>query len=200
MLYFDLIPDDIIVILFKYHFKDIKELSRVSERLNYNYEKIISLIKNGHIKPELWAKMFKNTNMSCLIINLDREYISVNDIDIDNGAIFYKNISNILSMDENILQVYYNYDDSKSDYQEYLKIFYKIYKIKSSKELLGLLSNNNIDISLLKSDEVYVNINQYWNNIGRQTDIYINFNWNKFWNMKLGNQMREVMLTINNIL
>jgi hypothetical protein len=153
MLYFEILPDDIIVILFKYHFKDVKYLSRVSERLKYNYEKVVSLIKSGYIEPEVWCNKVEKKDPK-IVVDPFEENININAITMSGTNYqYYKSIFDILYMDNNILQIYYDdhdYDDGS------LNI---VYKIKSSKSLLDLLSNNNIDISKLRSDRLYFNLN-----------------------------------------
>jgi hypothetical protein len=42
-----------------------------------------------------------------------------------------------------------------------------------------------------------ININQDWYTMIRITDIYINDNWNKFWNMDLYDNIRKQMLRDN---
>jgi hypothetical protein len=190
MLYFDLLPDDIIVILFKYHFKDVKELSQVSERLQYNYDKVIPLIKNGNLNPDAWCNEVNKVDTEYLKKCLNKCVININDVFVD------EDVSNMIFINENIiLEVFYNIICEITEYVGFVDI---IYKVKSSKELLEFLLKNGIDIS--KSDEVYVNINQYWNTQSRDNNIYINSNWNKLWNMQLNDNIRKQILRDNNII
>jgi hypothetical protein len=211
MLYFEILPDDILLIILKKSFKDGKSLSQITERLEYNHDKLVSLIKNGGVEPEVYIRRLEKINTNKIVWRSHDDDIYINNVDIfciNNDISF--NIFDMLIKNENITHIYY--DNHKYGKNGYSNI---VYKIKSSKELLDLLSNFDIDISKLGSAELYVNVNQNWNRevfstgaypdmeeyyISRSSHIYINSDWNKFWNIQLNNEIRQEILKDNNII
>jgi hypothetical protein len=208
MLYFEILPDELLLIIFLKSFKDRESLSRVSDELHLNHEGLVSLIKNGNVEPEIWTTKLKNIDIEELFNPYDVNYkITINDININNNDDqfyeklnkIYEEIISILFIDKNILYVYHKDNVYGSD--GYLSI---VYKIKSSKELLDLLNNNNIDISKLKSNILFISVNEdhIITNLHKRyiiTNIYINSNWNKLWNNNLSNITKNDILELNDL-
>jgi hypothetical protein len=181
MLHNSLLPDNIIFIIFENHFKDVKNLSQVSKRLKYNYDKIIPSIKSGDLDPDIWIESVSIKDYDDVIIsrntynNSGYGDIEINDIDVGFKSIRHEDLLKILIQPEKILDVYYYYFpfESEGGYEDTF-----IYKTKSSKEIFNLLSIHKIEIPYDKN--LYIRIHNNVNSGYFIHNISIHGEWDTF--------------------
>lgn len=88
--------------------------------------------------------------------------------------------------------VYLN--DLRRDYDGYViyvsQIDYLTYK--------DIMSSLNVDVVETSAKLFYIYIKVYYNSIHGRVDIYTDNNWKNFWNMKLDQETRDILMRRNN--
>jgi hypothetical protein len=175
--YFDLLPEDILLILLK----NSKQLKEVTLQFKKVYDDTMKRLSKGIFNPKDY---FKITGYNRYIVLHNNEYYKIN---LNDKPVNYDIIDIINKFIQRPSSIVY-YSDEIRDWSGYIKLICQV-----DIELCDELSN--IDIN--KSGTCYVYINADWNSIGGHTDIYISDNWKDFWNMKLDIHIRNMILWFN---
>jgi uncharacterized protein (DUF2164 family) len=151
MLYFEILPDELLYIILLKSFKDAKVLSTITERLEYNYNVLLSLIKLGHISPDCWI-FNKHHIMDTRsdMINFEDVGININGVDIDVGVNIYKIALDTIFNDNMGYNYYYN-----DGFYEARNIF----RIEKSEKMDSILQYINSKIKNYNKLYVYFNLN-----------------------------------------
>lgn len=175
MSYFDLLPDDIILLLFKLDLN----FNGITPRCRVLYDKLLIEIDKGLVNPNDWFKTFIGCSL-CDEITLD----CTSEITL-NSTYIYIDIHHLIDhINQYAIGCYYYAYTSK----EYSKLVTAVYLV--DKRICE-------DLKSELNEDMYVFVTKVRDSCCGHYDIHIRNNWKNFWNLDLNTRARGDLLISN---
>lgn len=179
--YFDLLPEDILLILL--------ERSRVLKDVNDTFEKLFNemviKISKGLINPEDYFAPVINRGTGGMV---GWNFYKVEGEDIDSHDFRIEGIIDKI-VEYSVAYFYDGYFDYQGDVsfvcQAGIQFYYDIMNVMDK------------TIQPTTSKVFYLYFDASWNSAASNVNIYLNITWKNFWNMKLDQGTRDIILRRN---
>lgn len=198
MSHFDLLPDELILEVFKFLKGESVKMVRCTDSCTRVHQKLIENINLGNIDPNDWFQLIDNKlikenlnkfiNSEAISVTVDKltrgPYGKYYNGDATKGTIKYDDIDQILD-DCPIIGSYLNYVEYDNGYQGSMYLIYQIEFNKDNK------------CSFVKGKKYYILRSYDWDTMSTKTEILYNEKWKNFWNLCLDQNQRWTVLREN---
>lgn len=181
--YFDLLPDDLLLIILR----ENMILKDVNSNFKRVFDDMIKRISDGVIQP---MEYFTPVTNECMV-NRSWYNFTVEGIDVSNEYFeLHEFLRKIRNCNDTITYFY----DTYFYYQGYITIIYQT-QIEFYYDLMELAGISSGEIP---SKICYLYIKGSWGSTVSTFSIYVDVTWKNFWNIKLDQVDRDILMRRNN--